>query len=191
MIEDTIAQQLDAADYQAAATSIVRGYGPEIYGYLLALARDADRAHEVFSQTCEDLWQGLPRFRRDASVRTWIYKLAWHAWLRHQRDAFRRHGQRILTDQVSRLAAEVRSATAPYLRTEVKDAVAQLREKIAPEEQSLLVLRVDRALSWQEIASIMSDGEDEVDAQTLAKRFERVKAKLRRLAVEAGLLGDE
>ena len=41
-----------------------------------------------------------------------------------------------------------------------------------------------RAQPGSEIVSVMSSPEDEVevDAQTLAKRFERVKAKLRRMA---------
>src|SRR5262245_15946740 len=42
-----------------------------------------------------------------------------------------------------------------------------------------------------EISSIMATEAGPVDAQTLAKRFERVKAKLRRLAEEAGLFGRE
>ena len=37
----------------------------------------------------------------------------------------------------------------------------------------------------------MSTSDEAVDAQTLAKRFERVKAKLRRMAEEAGLLDKE
>ena len=187
-LEDAIGRHLDAADFEGAATAIVRGYGSEIYGYLVALAGDEDRAHDVFSQCCEDLWRGLAGFRRDASARTWLYKIAWNAWLRHQREAFHRHARRLVSGQVSRLAAEVRSSTAPHLRTDVKDAVARLREQLSPGEQSLLILRIDRALTWSEIASVMSSFENEVDAQTLAKRFERVKAKLRRMAEEAGLL---
>jgi RNA polymerase sigma-70 factor, ECF subfamily len=190
-LEEVIGGHLDGADFEAAATAIVRGYGPEIFGYLIALARDEDRAHDVFSQCCEDLWRGLSGFRRDASARTWMYRLAWHAWLRHQRDAFRRRARPIVSARTSRLAAEVRSTTAPHLRTEVKDAVARLRERLSPGEQSLLILRVDRALTWSEIAAIMSTPDEAVEAQTLAKRFERVRAKLRRLAEEAGLLEKE
>ena len=185
-LETTISRHLDSGELEGAATAIVRGYGPEIVGYLAALARDVDRAHDVFSQVCEDLWRGLPEFRRDASARTWLYKLAWHAWLRHERDAFRRHGAPLLSEHLSRLAAEVRSATAPYLRTEVKDAVARLREELAPDEQSLLILRVDRGLAWNEIAAVM-----EAEAPALAKRFERVKAKLRKLAEDAGLIAKD
>jgi RNA polymerase sigma-70 factor (ECF subfamily) len=187
-VEVEVVHLLELGDLQSAAATILHGYGPAILGYLAALARDEDRADDAFSQFCEDLWRGLPGFRRDASVRTWVYKLAWHAWLRNERDAFRRHGRPISSGEMSRLAAEVRSTTALHLRSEAKDAVARLREQLTTAEQSLLVLRIDRALSWAEVASVMSTPEDHLDAQTVAKRFERVKARLRKLAEAAGLL---
>jgi RNA polymerase sigma-70 factor (ECF subfamily) len=187
-LEAEIARLLEASDLTSAAAAIMRGYGPAILGYLAALARDEDRADDVFSQFCEDLWRGLPAFRRDASVRTWVYKLAWHAWLRNERDAYRRHARPLVTEEMSRLAAAVRSTTALHLRTEAKDAVARLREQLAPDEQSLLVLRIDRGLSWSEVASVMSTPEEHLDPQTVAKRFQRVKERLRKLAEDAGLL---
>jgi RNA polymerase sigma-70 factor, ECF subfamily len=188
-LEAEVGRLLDAGDLSSAAAAILRGYGPAILSYLAALARDEDRAEDAFSQFCEDLWRGLPAFRRDASVRTWAYKLAWHSWLRNERDAFRRHGRPLATEEISRLAAEVRSSTALHLRSETKDAVALLRKQLTAAEQSLLVLRVDRELSWSEVAVVMSTPEENLDAQTVAKRFQRVKTKLQKLAEEAGLLG--
>lgn len=187
--EAEVGRLLEAGDLPSAAAAILRGYGPAILSYLAALARDEDRADDAFSQFCEDLWRGLPGFRRDASVRTWAYKLAWHAWLRSERDAFRRHGRALATEEISRLAAEVRSTTALHLRSEAKDAVARLRGQLTPAEQSLLVLRVDRGLSWSEVAVVMSSPEENLDPQTVAKRYQRVKTKLRKLAEDAGLLG--
>lgn len=187
--EEEVERLLETEDFSAATAAILRGYGPAILSYLAALARDEDRADDAFSQFCEDLWRGLPGFRRDASVRTWVYTLAWHAWLRSERDAFRRHGRPLATEEISRLAAEVRSTTALHLRSEAKDAVARLRMQLTPAEQSLLVLRIDRGLSWGEVAMVMSTAEEHLDAQTVAKRFQRVKARLRKLAEEAGLLG--
>lgn len=188
-LEAEVGRLMETGDLPAAAAAILRGYGPAILSYLAALARDEDRADDAFSQFCEDLWRGLPGFRRDASVRTWTYKLAWHAWLRNERDAFRRHGRRLATEEISRLAEEVRSTTALHLRTEAKDAVARLRSQLSPAEQSLLVLRIDRSLSWAEVAAVMSTPEESLDPQTVAKRFQRVKTKLRKLAEDAGLLG--
>ena len=187
-LEADIARLLDARDLQSAAAAIMRGYGPSILGYLAALARDEDRADDVFGQFSEDLWRGLPAFRRDSSVRTWVYKLAWHAWLRQERDAYRRHARPLVSEEMSRLAAAVRSTTALHLKSQAKDAVARLREELTRAEQSLLVLRIDRGLSWSEVASVMSTPEERLDSATAAKRFQRVKDKLRKLAEEAGLL---
>src|SRR5262249_35818719 len=154
------ARFLEAGDLQSAAAAIMRGYGPAILGYLAALARDEDRTDDVFAQFSEDLWRGLPGFRRDASVRTWVYKLAWHSWLSLERDAFRRRGRAFLSGEMSDLAAEVRSTTALHLKSKAKDAVARLREQLTPAEQSLLVLRIDRGLQWSEVASVMSTPEE-------------------------------
>ena len=187
-VEAEIADLLESNDLPSAAAAILREYGPAILAYLASLARDEDRADDAFSQFCEDLWRGLPGFRRDASVRTWVYKLAWHAWLRNEREPYRRRGRQLATEEMSRLAAEVRSTTALHLRSEAKDAVARLREQLTPAEQSLLVLRIDRGLSWSDVASVMSTPEEDLDAQTVAKRFQRVKDRLRKLAEDAGLL---
>jgi RNA polymerase sigma-70 factor (ECF subfamily) len=187
-LEAEIVRLLETGDLAPVAAAIMRGYGPEIFAYLTALARDEDRADDAFSQFSEDLWRGLPEFRRDASVRTWLYKLAWHAWLRQTRDAFRRRARPLLSDEMSRLAAEVRSTTALHLKSEAKDAVARLREQLSPAEQSLLVLRIDRGLTWAQVASVMSTPEERLDPATVAKRFQRVKEKIRELARKAGLL---
>ena len=158
-VEAEVGRQLDAGDLSSATAAILRGYGPAILTYLAALARDEDRANDAFSQFCEDLWRGLPSFRRDASARTWAYKLAWHAWLRNERDAFRRLGRPLASEEMARIVAEVRSTTALHFRSEAKDAVARLRLQLTPAEQSLLVLRIDRGLSWSEVASVMSTPE--------------------------------
>ena len=126
--------------------------------------------------------------QEDSSVRPWVYTRAWHAFLRAERDAYRRHGTPLITEELSRVAAEVRSTTALHLRSEAKDAIASLREHLSPAEQSLLVLRVDRGLSWAEVSAVMSTFEDPLDSRAAAKRFQRVKDKLRTLATEAGLL---
>jgi len=187
-VEAEIADLLESNDLPSAAAAILREYGPAILAYLASLARDEDRADDAFSQFCEDLWRGLPGFRRDASVRTWVYQLAWHAWLRNEREPYHRRGRPLATEEMSRLAAEVRSTTALHLRSEAKNAVARLREQLTPAEQSLLVLRIDRGLSWSDVASVMSTPEEDLDAQTVAKRFQRVKDRLRKLAEDAGLL---
>ena len=59
-------------------------------------------------------------------------------------------------------------------------------------QRELLLLRVDRQLSWTEIASIQQASSDaetiKREAARCRKQFERTKEKLRTLAEAAGLL---
>jgi RNA polymerase sigma-70 factor (ECF subfamily) len=186
-LEAKIGEHLEARNFEAAAAVILRGYGVEVMSYLVAVTKNRQSADDAFSTTSEDLWRGLPGFRRQSSVRTWLYRLAWHAVLRQRDDAYQRR-RAPLSGQLESWVAPVRSATAAFMKTDLKDAVSRLREQLQPDEQTLLVLRVDRGLSWRETCQVMSTDERPVSESLLAKRFERVKAKLRRLADQSGLL---
>ena len=89
----------------------------------------------------------------------------------------------------------VRTETLSYLRTEKKDRFAAIRASLPPEDQALLVLRVDRQLSWDELARVMSSDEGEPSADELKresarlrKRYQLVKEKLLTLGERAGLV---
>ncbi len=179
---------LDVGDVKGAATEAIRGLGPQVLGYLAAVLKDEDDARDVFSQFAEDLWRGLPGFRRECSLRAWAFKLAWHAASRHARDPYRRRHRPILTTEASRIAASVRSTMSAYAPGGRADKLLRLRQALEPEEQTLLILRVDKGLAWEEVASVLSTEGEAVAPSALRKRFERLKEKLARLAREQGLL---
>ena len=113
----------------------------------------------------EDLIRGIADFRWESSFRTWAYTLARHrlqqawAWAR------------------AAAARTVPLSAAPEV------LIARLREELSPEDQTLLILRVDRGFAWLDVARVMGRS-----APLLRKRFERVKDRLRALAREARLL---
>jgi RNA polymerase sigma-70 factor (ECF subfamily) len=187
-VEQGIRELLGRGELKGAATMAIRNYGPQILAYLRAVLRDEDAASECFSRFGEGLWKGIGKFRGESSVLTWSYALAWGAVRRVGRDPFRRRTRRLETSELSRLGAEVHPSSVPYRKTAVKDAVARLREHLASDEQTLLILRVDRQLSWKDVAHVFAAGGEPVDQAALRKRFERVKTKLRQLAREEGLV---
>jgi RNA polymerase sigma-70 factor (ECF subfamily) len=182
-LEGRIAKLLGAGDRDAAVTAAIRGYGPQLLGYIHAVVRDDAGAAEVFAIACEDMWRGIGQFRAESLFRTWAYRLSWHAASRYLRDPKRARHQRLDTGAAAQLAAEVHSTTALHLRRTSKDALAEIRAGLEPDEQSLLILRVDRGLTWPEIAKIVDDAEG-----TLRKRFERLTERLRDAMKERGLL---
>ena len=189
-LERQVRSKVEADRVDDAATDALRGYGPEILGFLVNTAADEDLAVEAFSQFSEDLWRGLPGFRWHASLRTWGYTLARHALHRTAKSKQRhRLVDPLTSNAIGALVEEIRTRTLTFLRTESRQEVAALRATLTADEQMLLTLRVDRQLQWREIARITGDFEGEPsDADlkrqvaTLRKRFERTKNRLRTMA---------
>jgi RNA polymerase sigma-70 factor (ECF subfamily) len=163
----------------------------------VSLAGGEADAAEIFSQVTEDLWTGLPSFAFRCSMRTWLYVLARHAAARFRRSPWNHHGRRTGDARLDELVERTRSRTQPWFRTDVKDRFSALRESLDPDDRTLLILRVDRRLAWQDVARVTlgSDSPDDAtlarEVDRLAKRFQLLKEELRRRARAARLLNDD
>jgi RNA polymerase sigma-70 factor (ECF subfamily) len=187
-VESSIRALLDTGDLRSAATTVMREYGPQILGYQRAVLRDEGAAEEAFSRFAEGLWKGLARFRGEAAALTWAYRIAWGAVREVRREPYRRRARRLDTSEATQLVNEVRTSTASHLRSGARSAMERLRAGLDPAEQTLLILRLDRDLAWKDVALILSRDGLSLDEGAVRKRYERVKAKLRRLASVEGLL---
>jgi len=185
-----------AHDFEAAATLAVECYGPELIGYLAALIGDPDAAAQAFEHWSETLWGTLSRFEWHCSVRTWSYKLALRSASRQQRLAGGRgRGQRLGASDLSFAVAQVCADATARLRRDVNDRFQRLRQHLSDEDQSVLMLRVDRELSWRELAEVTLGDEEhptpeqlETEATRLRGRFQLAKSRLRQLAAQEGLI---
>lgn len=192
-IEDEARALVAAGRLEPAVAAIVRGYGPELLTYLVAVARSETDGSDAFSEAIVDVWRGLPTFRWESSLRTWCYTVARRALARLYRAPARRRQVALASEELEALVAEVRTQTATAARTDAKDGLRALREELTPDEQTILILRVDRNLPWRDVARILADDEAPSEAvlvrraAALRKRFEAIKATLRDKARTAGL----
>lgn len=180
--DEDVRQLADAGRYAEAATALVQRHGPGVLGYLHALSSSRAESEELFSDVCERLWRKLPAFEWSGSIRTWMYVTARNALI----DARRRQGRRPMVPLSSapELAAAVRSTTEVYRRSETKGKLSEVRDELDADDRTLLILRVDREMSWNDIARVMAEGEpDEAELERagarLRKRFERLKERIR------------
>jgi RNA polymerase sigma-70 factor (ECF subfamily) len=178
---------VEGGDLNAAAAAVIEVLGPAILRYLRSMLREEDDAADAFSQWAENVWLGLATFRFGSSLKTWSYRLAWNAGQNLRNEAWRRHGQRLASGQASQLAESIRTRSAVVVERQ-RQALDELRAALDDAERSLLTLRIDQQLSWDEVSEVMTQGGQPVEPSTLMKRFERIKAKLGRLARQRGLL---
>lgn len=179
--------------YEAAATLAVRRAGPELLRFLVHAHGDETAGSEVFSLLAEDIWRGLPGFRWESTFRTWAYALAHRASARYRRSA-KTHVRAVPLSAIgplSEIVAEVRTHTLDGIRTERRTALDTLKSELDVDERMLLSLRVERELSWGEIAKILCEEEEAADPATAArlrKRFQLLKDRLKKRGRELGLV---
>jgi RNA polymerase sigma-70 factor (ECF subfamily) len=97
----------------------------------------------------------------------------------------RQRAEVTLSGEAAEVAARVRSQTREYLRTEAKHRLAGVIARLDEEDRMLLLLRVQRRLSWAEVTRVLA-GEQAPSAALLSrrsaalrKRFERLKQIVR------------
>ncbi|HEY0255258.1 MAG TPA: sigma-70 family RNA polymerase sigma factor, partial [Kofleriaceae bacterium] len=152
-----------------ATEKILREYGDELARYLRSqVASEAD-AQEAFSRMSEELWKSLARFDGRCSVRTWCYMLARHSAIyirtlpRHQRE------QLVSSVPSVQQAATEMFSNSLVERAHEQEVYTEAKEALEPDDRTLLVLRIDRNLSWREIAVVLlgeDAGETEVDKKS-------------------------
>jgi RNA polymerase sigma-70 factor, ECF subfamily len=188
-----------AGNFEIVTETALRAYGDEIYSFILAQFHgNLGAADDAFSEFSEDLWRGLPAFQWRCTLRAWSYRLARSACSHYRRSPYNRAERRApigVSEIVDHLGQQARSSTQVHLRTDVKDKVRELREQLSPSDRDLLILRVDRGLSWREVVFALHGEEDPPANADLPRleanvrqHFADIKKHLRDLAKAAGLL---
>ncbi|MBC7974838.1 MAG: hypothetical protein H7138_07600 [Myxococcales bacterium] len=175
---------LAAGDTAGATTIVLRELGPELFGFLTGVLGDVD-ADEVFSALSVRLWRSLSGFQGRCTLRTWVYVLARHELGRFRKGARRYADARVPISALEDVLAVARSTTRSTLATEKRVKLTSFRDELPVEDRTLLILRVDRNLAWDDIAlafadnpEAFSDEERKRESARLRKRFQLVKERL-------------
>ena len=162
-------------------------FGPEIFGFLTALHPPPGDARLVFEKFSERLSRRLPTFDWTCSLRTWAYKQARQTSL-----DFRPGTEPTveLEGGVSRVIGQVLRATGVVHSPEVDSN----RAALTPDERVLILLRVDKKLTWDDLVVVLHDDvppDEQARAAavaTLKSQFRIAKDKLVAVAATMGIV---
>jgi RNA polymerase sigma-70 factor (ECF subfamily) len=183
-LDERIRSVLAAGEIAQATTLVLRDLGPEILGFLSGVLGDDD-ADEVFSAFSVRLWRSLEGFQGRCSVRTWAYVLARREIGRFRRGMRRHADGRVPISELQEVLVEVRTKSRSRLTTDKQRSLTKLRDELPVEDRTLLILRVDRGLSWDDIAlafaeehETFSEEDTRRESARLRKRFQLIKRRL-------------
>jgi RNA polymerase sigma-70 factor, ECF subfamily len=194
--EASIVAELKAGSEDAYEWLIAHYHQP-VYGLVYRILNDpadaADTTQEVFLK----VFRGIKRFHGEASLKTWIYRIALHEasnqrrwWFRHKRrettmespigeDAGQ--GFTLKETLVDEHESPFDCAAHEEVRTKVEQELAQVQEPY----RTAVVLRDIEGLSYEEIAEILQVSLGTVKSRLMRGRF-ALKKRLESYAEEVG-----
>jgi RNA polymerase sigma factor (sigma-70 family) len=180
--ERQIGLHCERASFAHATSLILDQYGSELRAFLSSRTSNRNSMEEVYSVVSEDVWRGLPRFRFQGQVRSWIYVLARNALARHVRRKQRWQSRHVAAEPDEYQADERHSLPT---RLGHSAELQPLLSELAEVDRQLLEQRLVRARSWREIAldrGKTSPAEIERESARLRKRFQLLVQSLRQRA---------
>lgn len=183
--EDQFLERLQRGE-AAAFERLVTDQSGDVYALLYRLTADPEEARDLTQETFLRAFQSISRFRGDANLKTWIYRIAvnqarnrWRWWRRRKRDVTvsldatdDRHEQP--------LAATLRNDDAidPEQETLARERESQLGEALVglrPSYREAVILRDVEGFSYEEIADTL-----QISIGTVKSRISRGRLELRR-----------
>jgi RNA polymerase sigma-70 factor, ECF subfamily len=165
-------ERLRAGD-RSAFTELVRAYRADVFRLVRArVSTDAD-AEDVTQQALVRALRAIGTFRGDASLRTWLHRIAVNAALNHARDA--RSGRSISLDDVEIITNAL--STGRMSAREARRKLAAAVRELPPKQRLVVELRIVHELSFAAVAGIAGCSEDSAKAN-----FRHAVARLRELS---------
>lgn len=158
-----------AADKEAAFKKIFEANSKKIYHLCYGYTGDEDSANDLMQETFLKVWQNLDKFRNQAMISTWIYRIAVNTCLTYLRSE-KRQAKDELTPELEETTGEVIS--------EKNEQVAQLYKCISKLEETerIIITMVLDEVPYPEIAEISGISEGNLRVKVF-----RIKQKLTEL----------
>ncbi len=158
-------------ELRGAFEEMARRYDGVIRKVCYFYANDRDDFNDLRQEALINLWRGFPRFRGEASLSTWIYRVTLNSCVSFFRKN-RKGGQTVAIDELPELLAD-NDEKAVMLRE-----MYRMISRLPSSDKALILLWLDEH-PYEEIASIMG-----VPRNTVASRLRRAKEKLTSLTPE-------
>ena len=189
--EDQFLERLRRGE-AAAFEQLVAEHSSDVYALLFRLTSDAEEARDLTQETFLRTYQNIDRFRGDASLKTWIYRIAinqarnrWRWWKRRKRDVTisldatdeQREKPLVTTLPNNDDLNPEQEALAREREGQLRDALLGLRRSY----REAVILRDVEGFSYEEIAATL-----QISIGTVKSRISRGRMELRH-ALEGSL----
>ena len=168
----------------AAFEQLVAERSGEIYGLLFRLTENSEEARDLTQETFLRAFQSIDRFRGEADLRTWIYRIAinqarnrWRWWRRRRRDTTISLDATQGDSSHTLLSTLPESSNNPEQQTLAHEREVVLRsalQRVGRAYRETVILRDIEGFTYEEIAETLG-----INVGTVKSRLARGRQELR------------
>jgi RNA polymerase sigma-70 factor, ECF subfamily len=155
-----------------AFTALVRRVDDGLRALAYRLLGDRDRMDDALQEAYVRAFRALPRFRGEAALATWLYRIVYNVC----QEELRRSSRLRLVEPV-----EAQDPASLAEAVEVRAGLAEALAALAPEDRAAVLLVDAQGFDYRAAAEIL-----DVPEGTIASRLNRARALLRRALAEEG-----
>ena len=145
--ETELLARLDRRDVKGAATLLVRDHADEVFALCRAMVRDAVVAEDLSQDVFSRAFRALAGFRGEASVRTWVLRIARNRCIDHLRASAREPAE--MDDGIDEHPTPEPSVVD--LLADRED-LARAMTALSENERAMVTLRFGHGLEYRELA---------------------------------------
>jgi len=179
--EGDILSAMERGDHTAALRLLMQEYGTAVHRYCRQLVDDADLADEAHQMTFVQAYEGMGRFARRSSLRTWLFGIAHHRCLDLLKISRRRQKRFQLMDELPDRPAAAETVEDHLTARFRISALGQCLRQLAPHIRAAVLQRFQQGLTYEEMSRL--EGERPA---TLQARVVRALPVLRRCLERKG-----
>jgi RNA polymerase sigma-70 factor (ECF subfamily) len=186
-IQKTDAELLEQARHgdAGAIEGLLARYEKRIYRFGLRMCGSEEDAKDVLQETLLAAFRGLPGFRGDAEMSTWLYQIARSFCVKNRRRHSGEPDALLSLEDAKIRSAESQASTgeATAHAREIGQAIAAALTGLSDAHREVVVLKDVEGLTAEEIAKVLGE-----DVPAVKSRIHRARMELRRSL--AALLGE-
>ncbi len=142
---------------------ITQNYSSSLFKVCLGYSKTREEAEDLLQDILVNIWKGLPSFRQESNIKTWIYRIAINTCLLNKRS------KTIET-------VPLHTINIDTVRTEVENENFNLLHnsilELLPKDKAIILLYLDR-FTHQEISSIIG-----ITSNYVGVKISRIKQQL-------------
>jgi RNA polymerase sigma-70 factor (ECF subfamily) len=145
---------------QSAFNQLYDRYSKPIYNYILRLINESNFSEDILQETFIAVWQNAGRFRGEAKVKTWLFRIAHNkavSWLRRYRKQIRDHEQ-IKAEtgiQSSDPQSEAQSVESISIHKWQIEQLTNALNQLSTTHRAVIELTFIHSFSYKEIGNIL------------------------------------